>query len=165
MGLLVQFSCFLLPFWFLNYQKMFCNFVLQSARNLSLLQEFVYIHLKFLIFSIFRKRRGLLSYDFTYQEILAFGFKESCYIFAESYNPQYLVSCGSDHYKLYYFLRAYIENFQMHLNKLFYVVQISCGWQYKIAKKSKVFVNLGNINSGGNHGNQTNNPILFSFSF
>ena len=128
---------------------MFCNFVLQSARNLSLLQEFVNIHLKFLIFSIFRRWCGLLSYDFTYQEILAFGFKESCYTFAESYNPEYHVNCGSDHYKLYHFLRDYIENFQMHIYKLLYVVQISCRCQYKIAKKSKVFVNLKNITQEG----------------
>ena len=56
MGLFVQFPYFLPELWSLNCPKkcIFCNFVLTSARNLSLLKQFTYMHLKVLI-TVFQK--------------------------------------------------------------------------------------------------------------
>ena len=51
MGSYVQFPCSLPKLWSLNCLKMciFCNFVLTSARNLSPLKQFTYMHLKGLV--------------------------------------------------------------------------------------------------------------------
>ena len=56
MGSFAQFPCFLSDLWSLNCLKkcIFCNFVLTSARNLSLLKQFTYMHLKVLI-TLFQK--------------------------------------------------------------------------------------------------------------
>ena len=47
-GLFVYFPCSVPELWFLNCQKngLFCNFVLTSARNLSLSKLFIYMRLK-----------------------------------------------------------------------------------------------------------------------
>ena len=56
MGPFVQFPCFFPEFWSVNCPKkcIFYNFVLTSARNLSLLKQFTFMHLKVLI-TLFQK--------------------------------------------------------------------------------------------------------------
>ena len=51
MGSFLQLPIFLAEFWSLNCSKksIFCSFVLTFARNLSLLKQFTYVHLKVLI--------------------------------------------------------------------------------------------------------------------
>ena len=51
MGSFLKFSFFLPELWSLNCQKwcIFCKFLLTLARNLNLLEQFIYIHLKGLI--------------------------------------------------------------------------------------------------------------------
>ena len=51
MGSFVQSPCFLPELWSLNCPKegIFCNFVLISARNLSILKQFTNMHLKGLL--------------------------------------------------------------------------------------------------------------------
>ena len=64
--------CILPELWSLNCPKKltFCNFVLTSARNLSLLKHFTYMHLKALI-PLFQKTISLIGVWATVHEILA----------------------------------------------------------------------------------------------
>ena len=64
--------CVLPELWSLNCPKKrtFCNFVLTSARNLSLLKHFTYMHLKALI-PLFQKTISLIGVWATVHEILA----------------------------------------------------------------------------------------------
>ena len=62
MGSFVWFPCFIPELWSLNCSKkcLFCNFVLTLARNLSLLKQFTYVHLKVLI-TLFQKMIWFIS--------------------------------------------------------------------------------------------------------
>ena len=75
MGSLVQLPCFLAKLWSLNCPKkfIFCNFVLFSARNLSLLKQLVYMHLKVLI-TLFQKMMPLWA---TAHKLLAIEISKS----------------------------------------------------------------------------------------
>ena len=55
-GVICLVPCFLSKLWSLHCPKkyIFCNFVLTSARNLSLLKRFPYMHVKVLI-TLFQK--------------------------------------------------------------------------------------------------------------
>ena len=59
----VQFPCSLPELWSVNCLKKctFCNFVLTAARNLSLLKQLTYMHLKRLLLRTFRKWYCLLG--------------------------------------------------------------------------------------------------------
>ena len=67
-----RFPCFLPELWSLNCSKkyIFCNFVLTSARNLSLLKEFTYMGLKVFI-TFFQKMICLIRVWATVYGILA----------------------------------------------------------------------------------------------
>ena len=67
-----RFPCFLPELWSLNCPKrsIFCNFVLTSARNLSVLKQFTYIDLKVFI-TVFQKVKCLIGVWATVHEILA----------------------------------------------------------------------------------------------
>ena len=72
MGSFVQFPCFLPELWSVNCPKkgIFYNFVLTSARNLSLLKQFTYMHLKVSI-TLFQKMVWFIGDRATVHEILA----------------------------------------------------------------------------------------------
>ena len=61
----------------------FCNFVLTSARNLCLLKQFTYIHLKGLV-THFQKMVLFFMLWLTVSEILVFEVEEYCSISTES---------------------------------------------------------------------------------
>ena len=69
--------CFLPELWSLNCLKkwIFCNFVLTSARNLSLLKQFTYIHLKVIV-THFQKMGSFIMLWLTVLDIQVFEAKE-----------------------------------------------------------------------------------------
>ena len=71
-GSIVPFQCFLPELWSLNCLKkcIFCNFVLTSGKNLSLLKQFTYMHWKMGLFVIMLR--------LTVLEILVFKVEEFC---------------------------------------------------------------------------------------
>ena len=71
--------------WALNCFKkcIFCNIVLTSARNLSLLKQFTYMHLKGLA-THFQKMALFIMLMTYFLEILVFELEEFCYISADS---------------------------------------------------------------------------------
>ena len=79
MGSFAQFPCFVPEFWSLNYLKkcIFCNFVLISVRNISLIKQFTYIHLKGLVTN-FQKMVLFIILWFTVSEILGFKVEKFC---------------------------------------------------------------------------------------
>ena len=77
----------ILPSWVmvlkLSKKCIFCNFMLTSARNLSLLKQFTYIHLKRLVTHL-QEMILFIRLWLPVSEILVFEVEEFCYISAES---------------------------------------------------------------------------------
>ena len=72
MGSFVWFPCFLSKLMVLKLSKkcIFCNFVQTSPRNLNLLKQFTYMHVKVLI-TLFQKMVWFIGVWATVHEILA----------------------------------------------------------------------------------------------
>ena len=109
------------PSWvmFLKLFKkcIFSNVMLTSASNVSLLEQFTYIHLKDLV-THFQKMLLFTMPWPTASDILGFEIKAFCKISAESasflcFNGSYLMNGGSDPYKSYNFLKEYNKKSQM----------------------------------------------------
>ena len=81
----VCFPCSLPKLWSLNCLKkcIFWNFVLASARNLSLFRQFTYMHLKGLV-TQFHKIVLFITLWRTVLEIIGFRVEEFCYISVKS---------------------------------------------------------------------------------
>ena len=82
MGSFVYLPCFHYNLWSLKFLKkcIFCNIVLTSARNLSLLKQFIYMHLKGLV-THFQKMVLFILLWFTVLKILVFEVENFLLIF------------------------------------------------------------------------------------
>ena len=119
MGLFVQILCFLPESWSVNCPKMciFHKLVLTSARNLSLLKQFTYIHLKDL-FPLFQKMLWFIGVGATIHEILVIKISKKVLTqqkFNKILRVQTLIS--PKYNKQYHFLTVRNETFQMHICK------------------------------------------------
>ena len=113
----------MIPSWVmvLNCLKMCMsvNFVLTSARNISLLKQFTYIWK--VLLSILRKWYCLLCYDLLFRRLQKSKnfskFRLSQHLFWY-FNCYYLMNHGSDTHEPYHFLKECNETFQMNICKL-----------------------------------------------
>ena len=114
----VWFPCSLPELWSWNCLKkwVFCNLMLNSARNLSPLKQFTYMHPKglatqkmVLFIMLWRTVSEVLKVWTNFVKLLL-----SQHTFWY-FNCQYFINSGSDPYKPYHFLKKCNENFQMHI--------------------------------------------------
>ena len=102
MGSFVWFSCLRPELWPLNLS------FLQLAKNIRLLQQYIYMYLKVLVL-LFQKMVLVIMGSLRVWKLMSFDkfLGQSFFIFI----PQYLVNCYQDPYKTYYFLKEPDEVF------------------------------------------------------
>ena len=109
------------------------------------------MHLKVLV-SLVKKMVMIIMLWLRIYKILAFEVNKFCWIFAEStlfwyFNLHYLVSCCSDLYKTYYFLKEHDEVVRMDISKLTDLDFLLRPVQ--ICKKCTIFGNLKTVTQEG----------------
>ena len=117
----VKFLCFLPKLWSVNCPKRcnFYNFVLTSARNLSLLEQFTYMHLKVLT-TPFQKMVWFIGVGVTVRDILVIKISTNM-LTQQKFNNilqfQILLfpNSKSYHNKQNHFLKMRNETFQMYI--------------------------------------------------
>ena len=93
-------SSFHIPFWVmvLKLSPIFCNFMMTSGRNVSILKQFTYMHLKGLIMH-FQKMVFLLCYDLLFWRYYDLKLKNFNFLLSQHlfwHFNLYLIKSGTD---------------------------------------------------------------------